>query len=278
MLFVVFIAAILGRSLVNVILISGITDIVRGQVPASQTATSSTLSANFATDRLALVVDGVSDTLEHMFDLRHKLYQQYADDEQIVKSVGKVQPIAVPIDQILGDYSFIFRSGRSIGQRELHRNQLMQGMTVIAQNPLLAQVSNFTEILRDFWATFDVPNPGRYIIDPMRPGLSQQAELMIMAMGEPVGVSPTDNHLEHIQVIQAFMQEGEFGQIPPEHQELIAKHMQEHMPYAAAQQQAGATPQGLQSPERANVNATAETQGEVLADNNRFIAPNVRTQ
>ena len=225
-------------------------------------------------------MDSVSESLEHMMAMRHKLYQQFATQDQVVRSIGEdgLRPITVPLETIAGDFSFIFRTGRNLGQRELFRNQYMQAITVVSQNPMLAQITNFVDLLRDFWAQFDIPNSGRYVIAPDDMGNSQQAEILVMTAGEPVAVRPNDKHMEHYQFIQEFKQSPEYQIIPPEIKALIEDHEQKHLPYVMAQQQTSQTPAGLQSPERANANTTAESQGEVLADNNRFIAPKVRTQ
>lgn len=259
-------------------LITGITDIVRGQAKASSTATVGQLNANFAQDRLGLVFDSIADSLEYMMNQRHALYQQFSEGDQIVKSIGSegLKPVIVSPIQIAGDYSFVFNTGRNIGSRELIRNQLMQAITITSQNPELAQITNFIELLRDFWATFDMPNPGRYIIDPTEVGLTQEMEIMVMSMGEPVAVRPTDNHVKHFEIIQEFMQSEEFGQLDESAQYNINDHMQKHLPYAQqAQAASGAGQSG--SPERARVDATSETTGDVLAQNQRQIAPRVRS-
>lgn len=260
-------------------MITGVTDIFRGQGAASQTATGGTLNANFSTDRLALFIDGVADEMGGVFQQRHALIQQYGDQGYVVRAIGEkgLRPIFVEPQQIAYNYDFVFRTGRELVQKELYRNQLLQGITVASQNPMLAQITNFPELMRTYWAMMDIPNTGDFVIDPMKAGLTQQAEIMVMAMGEPVSVRPTDNHIEHVTVLQELMQSPEFGQIPQQGQALIAEHLKEHMPYyqqlVAIQGQA----KGLSAPERAHT-ATTETQGEVLSTANRELAPKVRTQ
>lgn len=260
--------------------LTGINETVRGQAPASTTATVGTLNAGFATDRLSLIEDAVSDGNEEMLEMRHALYKQFSTRDFTVKAIGRggIQSVRVSLEDIRGQYGFRFISGRGLGQTEINRTHLMNMLTITSQNPMAAQHTRFVNVLTDIWATFPgVDDPSRYVIDETQPEIPQQVEIQIMEQGVPMLPRPNDNHIQHAEVLQQYMASEQFASQPQNVQEIVQQHAAQHQPYVEAIESSQGTQGPSGSPDRAQIPGRATTDADVLKVINRQLAPSVST-
>jgi hypothetical protein len=259
-------------------IITGITDVVRGGAAASTTATVGTLNANFATDRLSLTLDNVADGFDEMLTMRHQLYRQFATQSQVVKSVGPqgLKIVTVPIDRVRGNYGFRFIAGRGMGQREVQRTQLLNLLTISAQNPIVGVRMDFDKLIHDTIATFDaLPDPSRYLLAQAYESIPQEQELMVMMTGVPMPVNPNDNHVEHLKVLAEFTQSDQYEQLDEQVRQIVDTHGKQHIPFAqnmlALQVGTGASG----SPNRAQISGNLNTEADVMKTVNRQNAPSL---
>lgn len=262
-------------------IVTGINDTARGTAAPSMTATVGTINANFATDRLSMTLDNIADGFDEMLTIRHQLYRQFATSEQTVKVAGPsgTKMVAVPIDRVRGNYGFHFISGRGLGQREVQRTQLLNILTIAAQNPLVGMRTNFDNLLTDIYQTFDaLPDPSRYLLSGPVQSIPQEQELIIMMTGVPMPVNINDNHIEHLQVIAEFTQSPQYAALPEAYRQIIERHGKEHIPLAqnmmAIAQGSGASG----SPRRPQIEGNLNTEADALKNINSQNAPELRTQ
>lgn len=257
---------------------TGITDVVRGSAAPSTTATVGQLNANFASDRLSMTLDNLADGWEDILTMRHQLYRQFVSQAQVVKVAGPdgLKLITADAEQIRGEYDFRFICGRGMGQREVQRTQLLNMLTIAAQNPQVGLRTNFDNLIVDTFATFDaLPDPTRYLLKQPWQEIPQEQELMVMLTGVPMQVNVNDNHVQHLQVLAELTEGPQWENLPPEIQQLVEEHGKQHIPMAAnmlaAQQATGASG----SPKRPMLPGAATEEADIMKAVNRQNAPMV---
>lgn len=257
---------------------TGITDVVRGTAAPSTTATVGQLNANFATDRLSMTLDNLADGWDEILSIRHQLYRQFVSQAQVVKVAGAdgLKLITAEAEQIRGEYDFRFICGRGMGAREVQRTQLLNMLTIAAQNPQVGLRVDFDKLIVDTFATFDaLPDPTKYLLKQPWQEIPQEQELMVMLTGVAMPVNVNDNHLGHLQYLAEIEGTGQLDNLPPEIRQLVDEHWKEHVPFLqnmlASQQGTGASG----SPKRPMLPGAATEEADVLKAVNRQNAPMV---
>jgi len=166
--------------------------------------------------------------------------QQYFKEGQVFRILGKdgVNFKKLEIQEIVGDYDFMPRGSTTHVGKEVIRQQMLQGLALIGQNPAILQVANVSEIWLELWKHFDSRFPERFTIPPPDRTWSPDQENMVLVRGEFVPVLQNDNHPEHLQAHTAGASEVRDDRGLEALQDHIKKHRMYVQPAAAG----GGTP------------------------------------
>jgi hypothetical protein len=174
--------------------------------------------------------------------------QQFLDEKQVFRIMGEAgfdYPEIGP-EEIAGKYDFIPLGSQSHPNKEVTRQQLMQLVPIMSQNPILMQQTNWKELHKELFNSFDFRWPERFIVDDPMDTMPQSQENYILLMGEEVRVRQTDNHQEHFDEAQAALEQAsaiaaEQGDERP--MKAVQKHLEDHGKYLSMMQ-GGGQPQG----------------------------------
>lgn len=188
-------------------------------------------------------------------DVMHQvlgLYQEFMPDERWIYVTGEnaMERRRVTRDEIRGRRVFSFTGNTVNTNREVLRGIAQVRYNTIMTHPDYSQDPNVRrEALKDFlrhWSEgVDIdrlvpalPGQGAYEHPPM----SQRDENMAMYHGLRVTVLPTDNHAEHLHVMQQYENSAAFEQLAEDRIILWAMHKREHIEMLAQQQRMAQQP------------------------------------
>jgi len=133
--------------------------------------------------------------------------QQFLDRRRTFRILGEQgyhYPEIGP-DEIHGHFDFEPQGSQSQPNKEVMRQQMIQIISTAGANPTLMQMTNWYEVYRELWSTFDFRFTDRFINAPPTKQLTQQQENYILLMGEKVAVEPTEDHQAHMQALMEIM-------------------------------------------------------------------------
>ena len=165
------------------------------------------------------------------------LYQRWTPDEKWYYVTGQQQPRRVRPADIRGRFEYSFTGNTVNTNREVLRTLAQVRYNTIMTHPDMAQ-DPFArrEALRDFlrhWSEGvdidrlipSMPGTGAY----QHPPMTQKNENQALVMGFPVDILPTDNHAEHLQVMDEFEKSPAFESMTPEAAAGYAHHKRAHL-------------------------------------------------
>jgi hypothetical protein len=166
--------------------------------------------------------------------------QQYFKEGQVFRILGKdgVNFKKLEIQEIVGDYDFMPRGSTTHVGKEVIRQQMLQGLALVGQNPAILQVANVYEIWLELWKHFDSRFPERFTITPPDRTWSPDQENMVLIRGEFVPVLQNDNHQEHLQAHMA----GASEVTEARGLEALQDHIKKHRMYVEPAAAGGGTP------------------------------------
>jgi hypothetical protein len=181
----------------------------------------------------------------------HSLYAHFGSDEKVFWVTGDPTPRTLKRDALSGRFEFSFHGNSVNTNREVRRSIAQLRYQTLITNPLYAMdlnaMANLTrDLLRHFSEGIDIEElmprvPG---MGGTHPPYSQDAENQMMMQLVPVSVLPTDDHANHMTVVQKLLQSPVFEQLPPEAVALIGNHFTMHANLLQQQAQQGATAPG----------------------------------
>jgi hypothetical protein len=197
--------------------------------------------------------------------------QQFHDEEQIFRIIGKKGPEykKFTLQEIAGQYDMVPLGSQTHVGKEVIRQQMLQGLSISGQNPILMQIANHYEMWLEFWKNMDgVRFPERFVIPPPAYTTSPETENIVLTRGEFFPVQPTDDHMQHTQVHYQGFQEV----TNPRGMEALQEHLKQHQKFAPQkgtqaggqrppQEQPGMKGSNVPNPE----NATVESMGTIQA-------------
>ena len=201
-------------------------------------------------------------------ELMHQLmslYQRWTPDEKWYYVTGQEKPRRVRPADIRGRFEYSFTGNTVNTNREVLRTLAQVRYNTIMTHPDMAQ-DPFArrEALRDFLRHWSEGVDIDRLIPAMagmgaysHPPMTQQNENQAIAMGVAVDVLPTDQHGEHLQVMDQFEKAPAFEAMTPEAVAVYAMHKRGHMQLMQHQIAQAQQPQG---PGMGNNVPTGETQ------------------
>lgn len=191
-----------------------------------------------------------TELMEQIFGL----YQEFMPDEKwyYITRDGQRRPNRITRSMLRGRYEFTFKGNTVNTNREVMRSMAQVRYNMVMTHPDYATDPNARrEALRDllkWWGDgVDIsrllpamPGYGAYTHPPMQ----QQQENKILEQCIPVQVLPTDQHAEHLSVMDMFERSQQFALMRAEAVGLWASHKQQHMEQLRAQMAQQSTPVG----------------------------------
>lgn len=182
------------------------------------------------------------------------LYRHFMPTEMEFLAPGADELMSVGRQDLDKEYGYVFK-GNSTNTNPAVRQQ-MASMTyqALIMNPLIqTSVPAMWNLTRRFaiahgYLEFDqdVPKPAP---EMSHAPMSQMEELESMRHGQNMAVLPTDNHEEHIKVIEEFLGSDLGVTLGPEFMSMVITHLTQHQQAAAMMQRAQMTgPGGGQQP------------------------------
>lgn len=190
-------------------------------------------------------------SMHHVFNDTKSLYRHYRSEDIEFMAPGTDTMARVSMDYLSHDYGIIFK-GNSANTNKAIRQQFnaliydrFVGNPLIGSNPLaLYNVTRRFALAHEYFEfDQDVPRPSEEIT---RAPMPQEQEIEAMRYGQSLAALPTDNHAEHIQVIQTFIQSDLAIEYPQEAMVLLIGHLQQHEQMMALMQRAQTTQLGQQ--------------------------------
>jgi hypothetical protein len=181
------------------------------------------------------------------------LYQFYMPEEKYIYVTGddgKIAQKRTTPAEIRGRYMFTFTGNTVNTNREVLRSIAQVRYNTIMTHPdmasdPMARREALKDLLRHYSEGVDItrlvpamPGQGAYSHPPM----TQQSEDQAMMHGMVVDVLPTDNHTEHLQVLDQLTRTQAFETLPEERIVLFAMHKKQHMEFMQQQMQAAQQP------------------------------------
>jgi hypothetical protein len=155
--------------------------------------------------------------------------------------VGAVDPSQDPFrtlesrEELQGDYDFeIVGTNFTASKDAIRQVMLLVFQTLL--NPLALQMgivnpANVYEMCKELLLTMERRDFDRFISKPPMGAFEQPkdqyTEIDEMMRGIPARVNPQDNHQEHLQILQEFINSDAFGIVPPAYVPLVQAHLQE---------------------------------------------------
>jgi hypothetical protein len=113
-----------------------------------------------------------------------------------------------------------------------------QALTLGSQlAPIIGNTVRLDKLYARLLEELKIPNPGEIVNGDSSAEIKQMTEIILIILGAPAPVLPTDNHLVEKQTIEAFVASEIYAKLPPAAQMGIAEHYEQHE--AAMQQQGG---------------------------------------
>jgi hypothetical protein len=128
--------------------------------------------------------------------------QQFFNEEQTYRILGKEGPnyLKLSLQEIAGEYDMVPLGSQTHVGKEVIRQQMLQGMAIAGQNPILMQIANHYEMWVEYWKNMDgVRFPDRFAVSPPAYTVSPEAENEVLTRGEFFPVQPSDDHAMHSQ-------------------------------------------------------------------------------
>jgi len=114
------------------------------------------------------------------------------------------------------------------GNKQLKDNQFLQAAGIAAGNPLFAQMTEASAVLKEMWSRSGVKDPERFIRDLSATGYKIPVEIeneIILATGHDLEPGDFDDDAEHIASHTEFMQSGDYS---PENAIFFQRHIAKH--------------------------------------------------
>lgn len=200
------------------------------------------------------------------------LYQKKMSDEKWYYATGSEQKAIarrMTPQQIRGRYMFKFGGNSVNTNREILRSLAQVRYATVMSHPDYAtdpQVRRnaLQDFLRHFGEGTDtsrlmpaMPGQGAYTHPPM----PQDQENQALALGIMVEVLPTDNHQDHLRIMEQWTKSPQFDALPPEAVAMVAVHKRAHIQGVQAALAAG----GQFQPGMANNIPTGVSNASTLA-------------
>lgn len=199
---------------------------------------------NIKTDILVTMAqeEGWSELLYQLFGL----YAKFMPDEKWFWATGKDRahrPVSISTKMLRGKFEFLWRGNATNTNPEVQRTLAQVRYNTAIANPLYQMDPGaMRELLRDFLMHFSEGTDVDMLL-PNLPGMgtashapmTQRDENTTMAHGIPIEVLPTDNHQEHIQELDKFVNSQGFNMLPESLVALYVAHKQQHMSNMMAQ-------------------------------------------
>lgn len=110
-----------------------------------------------------------------------------------------------------------------------------QAITLGAQLvPLVGNTIRMDVMYRKFLQELRVPNVAEIVNSNVSSEVKQMSEIIMMTLGNPAPVAPTDNHLVEYKTIEAFINSEVFQALDPNVQMAIIQHEEQHKEYLMA--------------------------------------------
>ena len=197
-----------------------------------------------------LIKDAQETAWPELMQQIHALYSHFGADEKYFYVTGEEKPQHVTCKDLRGRFKYSF-SGNTVNTNpEIQRSYAQIRYNTFMQSPLMAQDLNaMQELMRDFANYWGEGVDIEKIIPKIpqqggsHPPYNQAEEIQRMLQGQIIDVLPMDNHIEHIQMINAYMQGKPFEMWEKEQVAVLAMHMKQHTQFFQQQQQQGGTVQ-----------------------------------
>lgn len=176
--------------------------------------------------------------------------QQFLDKKRVFRVLGAsgVDYPEIGPEEIAGEFDFMPLGSQSHPNKEVTRQQLLSLVPVLTQNPILLQRTNWEEVHKEIFNSFDFRQPQRFIVDDPLDQMPQEQENYILSMGEQVRVKPSDNHQDHYQKTLLGLEQALAQGADERVQQAFQDHADEHAKYLKMlSAQAGGGPGGLPS-------------------------------
>jgi hypothetical protein len=125
------------------------------------------------------------------------------------------------------------------GNKQMKDNKFLQTASLVVGNPMMAQSSDLTAILRELWTRAEVKDPDRFIRDISATDYVIPPEMeneMILGIGQHLKPGNNDNDEEHIRSHTDFMERGDY---PKEYKPVFEEHISLHEQRAAQMKSGG---------------------------------------
>jgi hypothetical protein len=156
--------------------------------------------------------------------------QQFAKEEDTFRIIGKDGPEFVKItrEEIAGMFDLQPIGGQLAPNKDVARQQILQGLAISNQSPMMMEISDVYEMWKEFWRTLDVEHPERFVKPPPTKQWEPQHENIVLAAGEFVRVTANEQHDEHIEMHMR----GLAGAVDnPKAEERFGEHIAQHRKY-----------------------------------------------
>lgn len=249
---------------------SGITPELSGTGSSAKTATAHVRLQDAAGMRIKHAVRLLSMCFQNIYKTLYQLNQAFNDEEQVLSIVG-INGKAIPqkySPEDFNQYCDVDIELGNVGETSMEKvSKWMQfGQTFIPLgtcDPLMIQ----DRVLR----AMGEQRPQQFRMNPLDGRDDQMWELGQLPMGNVMpNPRPQDNHQQHLQVLQMFMQSQAFEQLPPAGKFATQSHLMMHQSFFAQQQEAQQQqmmmqqqqqmPGGGQTPVNAEANARTEAE------------------
>lgn len=225
--------------------VTGMTQNRRGATGA-RTATEADIIEQSAQDKNNEKIDAVREFLKRDIELLTKLIRGFVSKDIVFRLTGTPGPVKwgqfTPQDASWSPDVEVetdsFRRAVS-AERVAAYNQMLQVGLALQQSGQ-AQI-RLDIIMRRMMEELEIPNPQEITNDDVPAEVKQMAEIIQMVVGVPGTVLPTDNHVIELQTVEMFQASDIYPMLPPQAQQLIDQHAEEHR-MAIQQMQAMATP------------------------------------
>ena len=166
----------------------------------------------------------------------HALYHAFGGDEKWFKVTGESKPRKITKDALRGRYDYRFAGNSVNTNREVERSIAQLRYQMLITNPLYSMDMNaLLELTKDLIRHFG-EGVNQDAITPKLPEgtgshepMDQRTEIQRIMAGDPLIALPTDDHTQHVAILQSFMQSRNMEGLESWQQGLLAAHLAQHM-------------------------------------------------
>lgn len=162
-----------------------------------------------------------------------RMYYHFMPEEMEFLAPGAAELMKVSRQDLSREYGYVFHSNAENTNPAIRREMTSLIYQAMMMNPLIqTSVTAMHNLTRRFalehgWVEFDkdVPKPSP---EMSHAPLSQGEEIQMMIHGQNVSVLPIDNHEQHIQEIEMFLESDLGASLDQNVMTMIATHMYQH--------------------------------------------------